>query len=137
VRQARAWEAPQRHHRRLRLPLFLFLVACGGSSPKTTSTSSTTGVEQPTLVDHAGTPRGYDCVEAVNHVLDVMTPGGKIVAMATVESERCTADYWSASARACMATAMSREQGQACHDRELTNEQRKNLGQALLALSEN
>ena len=63
-----------------------------------------------------------------------MTNGGvPIQAMVDLDLKRCKEDGWSDEARSCMATAMSREQGQGCFDRELNNEQRKKLGEATLA----
>jgi len=107
------------------------LAACGSSAPPPTTTPAT---NQPTLVDPPAVPAPVaDCATANKHVLDVMTPGGAIQAHVDLNVARCTEDGWSSSARSCMATAMSRAQGQSCFDRELTNEQRKKLGEALLA----
>jgi hypothetical protein len=90
---------------------------------------------QPTLVDPvAGPVKVVDCATAVDHALTILTSGGvPIQAMVDLNLKRCNEDSWSAAARSCMATAMSRDQAQGCLDRELTNEQRKKLGEATLA----
>ena len=110
------------------------LVACGGS-PAPSASSPSNQNEQPTLVDPVpGTARVVDCATAVDHVLTKMTPGGvPIQAHVNLDVQRCNEDGWSDGARSCMATAMSRDQGQGCFDRDLTNEQRKKLGEATLA----
>jgi hypothetical protein len=113
------------------LVMALVLAACGGGG---SSSSSSSTPAQPTLVDPAPGPATVaDCVTAVKHVLDVMTPGGAVQALVDLQVKHCNADAWSDKARACMSTAMSNEQGQGCYDSELTNDQRKSVGEAMLA----
>jgi hypothetical protein len=115
------------------LTITALLAACGGSPRPASSPASPTA--QPTLVDPATGPTAVaDCTTAVAHVLAMITPGGvPVQAMSDLHVQRCTGDLWSDGARSCMATAMSRDQGQSCYDRDLTNEQRKKLGEAMLA----
>jgi hypothetical protein len=81
-----------------------------------------------------GPAKVVDCATAVDHVLTKMTNGGvPVKAMVDLDVQRCDEDGWSDAARSCMATAMSRDQGQGCFDHELDNEQRKKLGEATLA----
>ena len=118
----------------MRFFLIAALLAACGSSPRSAASPAIPNT-QPTLVDPpAGATAVADCPTAVTHVLTMITPGGvPVQAMSELHVKRCTEDVWSDGARSCMATAMSHDQGQSCYDRDLTNEQRKKLGEAMLA----
>lgn len=102
--------------------LFVALIACGGSSPKTAESTmpGNTAAAGPT------------CAQAADHTIDLLAKGQPDAPPDLVKKIRdtlathCEKDAWSAEQRACFANMQTKEDGQKCED-GLSPAQKKSL----------